>query len=184
MPARCANAPSYSYIECTSNITSPVFLICSKAGALLNLHYPLRLHKAFLINAPSWWSVVWRMVSPLIDKNTRELMSLFSIKVGPLPSCWRRCRASHCRDPGKIGGGMCVQDADGAARAMLEWIDADVLPNEYGGESTAGGRVRRCVGRPACGGMWGSGEGSRPRSRQAAGNQADWPLRGPPQAWP
>ncbi|EFN55114.1 expressed protein [Chlorella variabilis] len=92
-----------------SDAAGEAFRFISKAGALLNLHYPLRLHKAFLINAPSWWSVVWRMVSPLIDKNTRELMSLFSIK-----------------------------DADGAARAMLEWIDADVLPNEYGGESTAG----------------------------------------------
>jgi hypothetical protein len=53
---------------------------CSKVGALLNLHFPLRLHKAFLINAPSWWGIVWRLVSPLIDAKTRSRMELFSLK--------------------------------------------------------------------------------------------------------
>ncbi|KAI3437934.1 hypothetical protein D9Q98_000378 [Chlorella vulgaris] len=92
-----------------SDAAGDAFRFISKAGALLNLHFPLRLHKAFLINAPSWWSVVWRLVSPLIDSKTRALMCLYSAK-----------------------------DSEGAARAMLEYIDADVLPVEYGGSSEAG----------------------------------------------
>jgi hypothetical protein len=31
-----------------------------------------------------------------------------------------------------------AQESEAAARAMLEWIDADVLPQDYGGENTAG----------------------------------------------
>ncbi|KAL4451990.1 hypothetical protein ABPG75_007652 [Micractinium tetrahymenae] len=87
----------------------PAFRFISKAGALLNLHYPGRLHKAFLINAPSWWSVIWRLVSPLIHPDTRKLMALHSAK-----------------------------DKVGARETLLEWIDASVLPAEYGGSSTAG----------------------------------------------
>jgi hypothetical protein len=64
-----------------SDAAGDAFRFISKAGALLNLHFPLRLHKAFLINAPSWWSVVWRLVSPLIDSKTRALMCLYSAKV-------------------------------------------------------------------------------------------------------
>jgi hypothetical protein len=66
-----------------SDAAGEAFRFISKAGALLNLHFPLRLRKAFLINAPSWWGVVWRLVSPLIDSKTRELMALYSAKVGP-----------------------------------------------------------------------------------------------------
>ncbi|KAL4424491.1 hypothetical protein ABPG77_006800 [Micractinium sp. CCAP 211/92] len=87
----------------------PAFRFISKAGSLLNLHYPGRLHKAFLINAPSWWSIIWRLVSPLIHPDTRKLMALYSAK-----------------------------DKAGAREALLEWVDASILPAEYGGSSTAG----------------------------------------------
>lgn len=65
-----------------SDAAGEAFRFISRAGGLLNLHFPLRLRRAFLINAPSWWGVVWRLVSPLIDSKTRELMCLYSAKVG------------------------------------------------------------------------------------------------------
>lgn len=58
----------------TAHPSSLRLALCSKAGSLLNLHYPGRLHKAFLINAPSWqvkhWlkhcfsERVWRVLPP------------------------------------------------------------------------------------------------------------------------
>lgn len=92
-----------------SDAAGEAFRFISKAGSLLNLHYPGRLHKAFLIGAPSWWSVVWRLVSPLIHPQTRELLAVYSMK-----------------------------DKAAAREALLEWVDEDVLPKEYGGTSQAG----------------------------------------------
>jgi hypothetical protein len=82
-----------------SDAAGEAFRFISKAGSLLNLHYPGRLHKAFLIGAPSWWSVVWRLVSPLIHPQTRELLAVYSAK-----------------------------DKATAREALLEWVDEDVLP--------------------------------------------------------
>lgn len=45
-----------------------------------------------------------------------------------------------------------LQDKAGAQEALLEWIDASVLPAEYGGSSTAGvgGRCAALDGCHAC----------------------------------
>ena len=88
-----------------SDAAGEAFRFISKAGALLSLHYPGRLHRAFLINAPSWWSIVWRLVSPLIDAKTRELMHVYSIKVvagglGGWVGVWGKgAAAPSCKPP-------------------------------------------------------------------------------------
>ncbi|KFM28991.1 hypothetical protein F751_6510 [Auxenochlorella protothecoides] len=59
------------------DLRSEGFKFISKAGALLAVNFPQRLHRAFLVNAPSWWSLAWKLVSPLITKKVRERMVVF-----------------------------------------------------------------------------------------------------------
>lgn len=85
-------------------IRSDAFKFISQAGALLALNYPQRLHRAFLINAPGWWAMAWNLISPMINQKVRNQMCLF----------------------GK-------NDKEKLKKALLEWIDEDELPVEYGG---------------------------------------------------
>ncbi|KAL6767177.1 hypothetical protein ACKKBG_A38925 [Auxenochlorella protothecoides x Auxenochlorella symbiontica] len=86
------------------DLRSEGFKFISKAGALLAVNFPQRLHRAFLVNAPSWWSLAWKLVSPLITKKVRERMVVF---------------------------GRGEQEA--MRRDILEYIPAEELPSEYGG---------------------------------------------------
>ena len=90
-----------------SDLRTPGFKLITRVGAMLSMNFPQRLHRCFLINAPGWWAVAWRLISPLIPAKVRGQMSLF----------------------GK-------SDKEAAARAMAEWVDASVLPVQYGGKNT------------------------------------------------
>lgn len=70
------------------------------ASSVTGAHYPERSFKIFIINAPSWFSFAWRIISPMIDKTTRSKISILSADY---------------------------------QEALLEHIDADNLPVEYGG---------------------------------------------------
>ena len=72
------------------DLRSEGFRFISKAGALLAANYPQRLHRAFLVNAPSWWAVAWKLLTPIIPKKVRERMFLFGLKAreGHLPLQW------------------------------------------------------------------------------------------------
>lgn len=87
-----------------SQLKSPGFKFLTRVGAMLSLNYPQRLHRCFLLNAPGWWAVAWRIVSPIIPPKVREQMVLF----------------------GK-------NDQEAAKKALLEWVDEDVLSASYGG---------------------------------------------------
>ncbi len=39
-------------------------------------HYVERCERLFIINAPSFFSLVWRAASPLLNKNTRQKISV------------------------------------------------------------------------------------------------------------
>lgn len=90
-----------------SAVRSEAFKFISQAGALLALNYPQRLQRAFLVNAPTWWSVAWRLISPMIDAKVRSQMMLL----------------------GK-------NDKEKMKAALLEWVDEDQLPVQYGGTCT------------------------------------------------
>lgn len=76
-------------------------------GALLAVNYPQRLHKAFLLNAPTWSGVLWKVLAAVIPRRTREHLVLFTKK-----------------------------QQEAAAEALLEWVPADQLPAKYGGSCT------------------------------------------------
>jgi hypothetical protein len=59
---------------------------------MLSMNYPQRLAKCFLVNAPGWWALAWKLISPLIPAKVRAQMALYSKNVGdaaPEPGC--RC---------------------------------------------------------------------------------------------
>eukprot|EP00887_Chlorella_sp_A99_P001849 scaffold19.g1849.t1 len=93
------------------DVTSAAFAFYLKrAGALLGTFYPQRLHKAFLVNAPTWSSIIWKLISAVIPQNTRERLQLFS-----------------------------KAEREAARRALLEWMPEDQLPLEFGGTADPAG---------------------------------------------
>ncbi|KAL4434285.1 hypothetical protein ABPG75_000726 [Micractinium tetrahymenae] len=74
-------------------------------GALLAVNYPQRLHKAFLLNAPAWSGVIWKVLAAVIPRRTREQLMLFTKK-----------------------------QKEAAAEALLQWVPAEQLPMQYGGK--------------------------------------------------
>ena len=44
--------------------------------AIMQAHCPERSEKLFVVNAPRWFASMWRVVSPLLDPNTRKKIDI------------------------------------------------------------------------------------------------------------
>ncbi|KAI8103943.1 hypothetical protein M9435_006469 [Picochlorum sp. BPE23] len=91
-----------------SHLNTPSFKFITQIAGALAVLFPQRMHQCFLVNAPTWWSMAWRLISPMIPEKVRAQMQVFNKK-----------------------------NKDKAKAAMLEWMTEDELPIKYGGKSTA-----------------------------------------------
>lgn len=55
-----------------SDVGGEALEFIKKASAISGNHYPERSAHIFIVNVPSWFSMVWGMIKPLIDPVTRE----------------------------------------------------------------------------------------------------------------
>ncbi|CAM9691831.1 unnamed protein product [Chrysoparadoxa australica] len=46
------------------------------AAKLIGAHYPERSFKIFILNAPWWFNMVWKVVSPVMHQNTRDKVTV------------------------------------------------------------------------------------------------------------
>jgi len=69
--------------------------------SVMQKHYPQRSFKIFMINVPSWFGMIWKIVKPLLNETTKAKTSILT--------------------------------ENDVAEALLEWIDPENLPLEYGG---------------------------------------------------
>lgn len=63
-----------------SSVGGEVLDFIKKAGNITNHHYPERSTHIFIINVPSWFSFVWKLVRPIVNPVTREKISLVKHK--------------------------------------------------------------------------------------------------------
>uniref|UniRef100_A0A131Z114 SEC14-like protein 2 isoform X2 n=1 Tax=Rhipicephalus appendiculatus TaxID=34631 RepID=A0A131Z114_RHIAP len=77
-------------------------------------NYPERLHKAYVINAPRYFPLFWKIVRPFLSDLTARKLALF----GKDEQAWKK--------------------------ALLEEIDADQLPRYWGGTQTDPDGNPRC----------------------------------------
>ena len=49
-----------------------------KTIAYANAHYPERSHVIYLVNAPVWFSMLWRVVRPLVHPNTQKKVRILT----------------------------------------------------------------------------------------------------------
>ena len=64
-----------------SHLKTPGFKFITRAGAEIATMFPQRLHKCFVVNVPGWWSMAWRLISPMIPEKVRKQMHLFGKNV-------------------------------------------------------------------------------------------------------
>jgi len=76
-----------------------------RASAIMAAHYPERSGSIFVINVPTWFSVIWNAVRPLVDEVTQKKITI--LRVG----------------------------AEAITKALEEKISIDNIPPEYGGKS-------------------------------------------------
>ena len=48
---------------------------------LCQAHYPERADKVFIVNAPMFFSALWKIISPIMDPRTKAKLSISSSKV-------------------------------------------------------------------------------------------------------
>ncbi len=77
----------------------------TRASKFTGDHYPERSGSIFIINVPSWFSVIWNVVKPMVDDVTKQKITIM-----------------------KYG-----QEA--ITKALMEKIDINNIPPEYGGRS-------------------------------------------------
>ena len=46
--------------------------------AIANQHYPERAYVIFVVNAPSWFSWLWKMVKPMVHENTQKKVKILA----------------------------------------------------------------------------------------------------------
>lgn len=88
-----------------SHLNSPGFKFITRIAGVLAVMFPQRMQQCFFVNAPSWWSMAWRLIAPMIPEKVRSQMQVFN-----------------------------RNNKEKAKQAMLEWIDEDSLPVKYGGK--------------------------------------------------
>lgn len=55
-----------------SDISKDVVAFIKKIGAAVGDNNPERLWKVFIVNPPSWFNILWKVISPLINPKTRD----------------------------------------------------------------------------------------------------------------
>ncbi|KAJ0397997.1 hypothetical protein P43SY_004058 [Pythium insidiosum] len=90
------------------DVSGDIFQYMKSMGMTIAEYNPERIFQIFLVNPPSWFSLIWKLVAPLINPKTRE-------------------RVHVLRGQKEIG------------KALLEFIDEDSLPVEYGGTCRCAG---------------------------------------------
>jgi len=86
----------------------PPKAVCKEALNIFYTHYPERLYKLFIIDAPKVFTVFWTMIGPFLEPETKAKINFLS---------------------GPIGVGQKKTDA------LLEYIDINVLESDYGGNN-------------------------------------------------
>lgn len=76
-----------------------------RASQFTGAHYPERSGSIYVINVPSWFSVIWNAVKPMVDDVTKKKITI--LRYG--------------------------QEA--ITKALMEKIDIENIPPEYGGKS-------------------------------------------------
>eukprot|EP00557_Chaetoceros_sp_GSL56_P013498 CAMPEP_0176483156 /NCGR_PEP_ID=MMETSP0200_2-20121128/3771_1 /TAXON_ID=947934 /ORGANISM="Chaetoceros sp., Strain GSL56" /LENGTH=506 /DNA_ID=CAMNT_0017879545 /DNA_START=95 /DNA_END=1612 /DNA_ORIENTATION=- len=76
-----------------------------RASSFTGAHYPERSGTIYVINVPSWFSVIWNVVKPMVDDVTKKKIKILRY--------------------GK----------EGITKALMEKIDIENIPPEYGGTS-------------------------------------------------
>lgn len=89
-----------------SHLGQPGFKFITNIANVLAIMFPQRMHQCIFVNVPSWWSMAWRVMSPMIPEKVRSQMQMFG-----------------------------RNSPDKAKKALLEWIDEDSLPTKYGGKN-------------------------------------------------
>ena len=76
-----------------------------RASSFTGAHYPERSGSIFVINVPSWFSMIWNVVKPMVDDVTKKKITIMRY--------------------GK----------EAITKALMEKIDIENIPPEYGGKS-------------------------------------------------
>jgi len=50
------------------------------AAKVVQQHYVERSSRLFIVNAPSWFSMMWKIIAPMLNENTRKKISILSSK--------------------------------------------------------------------------------------------------------
>lgn len=59
--------------------------LLAKMLSMGSTHYPENLYRGFIINAPTVFSMAWKIISPVLNENTRRIMNISSSSCeGPL----------------------------------------------------------------------------------------------------
>lgn len=85
-----------------SDVSGDVFNYMKQLGEVVAEYNPERIYQVFIVNPPSWFNFIWKLVSPLINPKTRERVHV-------------------------LRGQKDIQ------KALLEFVDAENLPVEFGG---------------------------------------------------
>ncbi|TYZ68796.1 hypothetical protein PybrP1_005212 [[Pythium] brassicae (nom. inval.)] len=85
-----------------ADVSGDVFNYTKQLGEVVAEYNPERIYQVFIINPPSWFNFIWKLVSPLINPKTRERVHV-------------------------LRGQKDIQ------KALLEFVDPENLPVEYGG---------------------------------------------------
>nr|CCA25232.1 conserved hypothetical protein [Albugo laibachii Nc14] len=92
-----------------ADVGGEVFAYMKTLGQTVAEYNPERIFFTIIINPPSWFSFIWKLVSPLVDPKTRERVQV-------------------------------LRGQKDITRGLLECIDEENLPQEYGGTCQCEGR--------------------------------------------
>lgn len=59
-----------------SDLRGDALTFLKAASKIIQQHYVERSYKMFIVNAPGWFSILWKVIAPLLNENTRRKISI------------------------------------------------------------------------------------------------------------
>ena len=110
------------------DLKGPVMDFIKATTKIMQDHYPERSQCILVINAPSWFTIIWSMVKVFIDARTQA-----KVKICSRADAYRTILkvVEHDQIPEKYGGGLRVENGRGGENNCRLWSPDEVLLREW-----------------------------------------------------
>eukprot|EP00752_Nemacystus_decipiens_P007295 g6527.t1 len=112
-----------------------------QATAIVQDHYVERSNKMFIVNAPSYFSMIWRIIRPMLNERTQAKISIINTDTKKISAALLECIAPE-NLPRQYGGACSLDLGESEEETDLRSYVASLNGSTSGGKAPASGAAQ------------------------------------------